>query len=123
MEKIDIDTWKERYKPKMDEEQPCCFKQYYRHEINDLADKSHVWSHIQGDIVEQIVPGYYLVNVDCFYITEVPHNCARVEVDVWTEEDEREKLIDIILHFSDMKEEELKSLSLYVLIALESSLN
>lgn len=121
MEKIDIDTWKERYKPNMDEKDPDCFKEYYRHEINNLNDMSHVWAHIQGDIEEQIITGYHLVNVDCFYITELPHNFANVEVDLWTEEDEKERLIDIILHIGDMEEEDnLKSLSLNALSSIAS---
>jgi dephospho-CoA kinase len=83
---------------------------------------SSVWSRVQGDIEEEIVTGYHVVNVDCFYMTEVPHNFEYIVVVVWTEADERERLVEIISHASDYKEEDLKLMSLNALLALESSL-
>jgi dephospho-CoA kinase len=122
MENMDIDTWKEKFKPIMEEENPDCFKEYYRHEIRELDDMSSVWYRVQGDIEEEIVTGYHVVNVDCFYMTEVPHNFEDIVVVVWTEADERERLVEIISHASDYKEEDLKLMSLNALLALESSL-
>jgi len=121
MKKIDFDLWEAKYKPISNPNHPEKVIEFERKEVQSY-DNSRIWSLIQGDFEETIITGYHIVNVIHFYVTEVPHDFKKIEVPVWTDQDEKERLIELILPQCNLTEQELNSMTLYDLFELENKL-
>lgn len=119
MEKLSYDEWEDKYKPIQNTNHSCEMIDFTRKEIQG-HDFSFVWSLVHGDFEETIIPGYHIVNVVHFYVTELSHMNAEIEVPFWTEEDEKERLRELIRCYETVSEQELESLSIDDLFSLEN---